>query len=461
MTRALRDRGCEVTVADLDQLANVDPRHRRFDAIVAVDVLPRLADPVAALGRVAPFLAPAGFLVVSVPNVAHGSVRLAVLGGAFPYAETGLLDRAALRFFTRTSLAETLRVGGYRVLHLENVEVDIESSEVPFALGEPTRSFVATLRDQPDARAYEFIAIAQPDRLGGEPLAQRAVDAEPERQVPARRGPAPLEQIFDEAQLLYLHLLKRVLARDGFPQRQAPATLPVDGISTETRIGIAAWLDAHNLGVVHRTPPTEWPVDAETMLSMVRLDNLVSCVGTVVRDGVPGDLVETGVWRGGACILMRAVLAALGDRLRKVWVADSFRGLPRPEPERYPADDGDLFWTVDVLAVSLGEVMANFERYGLLDNQVRFLPGWFADTLPPAPIERLALLRLDGDMYGSTMQALESLYPRLSVGGFAIIDDFGAVPGCRAAVGDYRAAHGITEPLTHTDDTEVMWRKER
>jgi O-methyltransferase len=235
----------------------------------------------------------------------------------------------------------------------------------------------------------------------------------------------------------------------------------VDGLDPEVRAGFANWLDAHNLAVVHRTPPAEWPVDAETMLTMPRLDSLIRCVGTVVRDSVAGDLIETGVWRGGACILMRGVLQALGDRARTVWVADSFQGLPQPDPERYPADEGDLFWTVDALAVSQGDVMANFERYGLLDDQVRFLPGWFAETLPSAPIERLAVLRLDGDMYASTMQALEALYPKLSVGGFAVIDDYGAVPGCRAAVSDYRNAHGITEPLVQTDYTEVLWRRER
>jgi len=110
-----------------------------------------------------------------------------------------------------------------------------------------------------------------------------------------------------------------------------------------------------------------------------------------------------------------------------VWVADSFRGLPQAESNR--ADDvEDALWTYDFLAVPIERVKANFARYGLLDEQVRFLPGWFEDTLPTAPISQIAVLRLDGDMYDSTMVALRSLYPKLSVGGYVIVDDYHAVP---------------------------------
>ena len=97
---------------------------------------------------------------------------------------------------------------------------------------------------------------------------------------------------------------------------------------------------------------------------------------------VPGDLIETGVWRGGACIFMRALLKAFGDTQRKVWLADSFMGLPKPDSENYPADLGDSLWTVQELRISVEIVKSNFERYGLLDEQVCFLPGWFRETLP-------------------------------------------------------------------------------
>jgi O-methyltransferase len=158
---------------------------------------------------------------------------------------------------------------------------------------------------------------------------------------------------------------------------------------------------------------------------------------------------------------MRAALAAYGDAERVVWAADSFQGVPKPDAARYPADAGDRLWTYPQLAVSLEEVKRNFARYGLLDDRVRFLVGWFKDTLPAAPIGRLAVARLDGDLYESTMDALTALYPRLSVGGYLIVDDYGMVPACRAAVDEYRAAHGIGEPIEPIDHEGVFWRRER
>jgi hypothetical protein len=203
-----------------------------------------------------------------------------------------------------------------------------------------------------------------------------------------------------------------------------------------------------------------WPPTGYTMIGQKRLDNLQMCVERVLRERIPGDLVETGVWQGGATILMRALLAAYGDTGRRVWVADSFAGLPEPDHNQYPADKDDIHHKFnDVLAVSVEKVQANFTRFGLLDDQVVFLKGWFHDTLPTAPIERLAVLRLDGDMYESTMDALVNLYPKLSVGGYAIIDDYGQVPSCKQAVEDYRLLCGIREEMIEIDWTGVYWRR--
>ncbi len=201
-----------------------------------------------------------------------------------------------------------------------------------------------------------------------------------------------------------------------------------------------------------------WPGYADTMVGIPRLDNIQSCIESVLAEGVEGDLIETGVWRGGACIFMRAVLAAYGVSDRRVFVADSFEGLPKPDAA-YPADAGDDHHLHSFLAVSQEDVEENFRRYGLLDDKVVFLKGWFADTLPSAPISKLAVLRLDGDMYGSTMDALRSLYPKLSRGGYCIVDDYGAVVGCRKAVEDYRSEHGITDEMHKVDWTGMYWRK--
>jgi O-methyltransferase len=182
---------------------------------------------------------------------------------------------------------------------------------------------------------------------------------------------------------------------------------------------------------------------------------LERCIGDVITRDVPGDLIETGVWRGGASIFMRAVLKAHGDRDRVVWVADSFRGLPKPDPS-HGDDVEDKLWSHEALSVPLEEVRDNFRRCGMLDEQVSFLPGWFSDTLPAAPIKRLSVLRLDGDLYESTMTAL---YPKVSVGGYVIVDDYHAVRGCRRAVDDFREHHGIEDEMSEVDWTCVYWRR--
>jgi O-methyltransferase len=206
----------------------------------------------------------------------------------------------------------------------------------------------------------------------------------------------------------------------------------------------------------------DWPARADSMIGLARMENIQYCVETVLRDEVPGDLIETGVWRGGATIFMRGILKAHGDRLRNVWVADSFEGLPPPDTARYPADAGDRFHEQSGLAVGVEQVRHNFERYGLLDDQVRFLVGWFKDTLPAAPIDQLAVIRLDGDLYESTWQAIEALYPKLAPGGFCIVDDYGTlVDQCQRAIRDYRDAHGITEEIVDIDGWGAYWRKER
>lgn len=160
-------------------------------------------------------------------------------------------------------------------------------------------------------------------------------------------------------------------------------------------------------------------------------------------------------------MLMRAVLAAYGDETRSVWLCDSFAGVPPPDAVNYKADKGDrLHLAAPILAVSEQDVKANFQRYRLLDDKVRFLPGWFKDTLHDAPIEQIAVLRLDGDLYESTIQALDGLYERLSPGGFCIVDDYHAIDGCQQAVTDYRVRHGISAKIIEIDGTGVLWRKE-
>ena len=195
-----------------------------------------------------------------------------------------------------------------------------------------------------------------------------------------------------------------------------------------------------------------------TMIGRKRIDNLHACLELVRTRQIPGDLIETGVWRGGATIFMRGYLQAYGISDRLVWVADSFEGVP---PSTLPQDMGvDLSKSTNpFLAVSLDEVKSYFARYELLDDQVRFLPGWFRDTLTDAAIGRLAILRLDGDLYESTMDALTALYPKVSAGGFVIVDDYYTNPTCEAAVHDFRQEWNITDEIIQIDDDGVYWER--
>lgn len=202
----------------------------------------------------------------------------------------------------------------------------------------------------------------------------------------------------------------------------------------------------------------DWPAVAHSMIGAERMFHLRCMCEYVINHGVPGDFIETGVWRGGASIMMRAVLETYEVTDRTVWVADSFAGLPAPNPAQYPADAEANFHEFSELAVSLEEVQANFAKYGLLDDRVRFLKGWFKDTLPVAPIEKLAVLRLDGDLYESTMDALTHLYDKLSPGGIVIIDDF-VISCCQSAVHDFRQQKGISEPIQTIEGNGVFWEK--
>jgi len=207
---------------------------------------------------------------------------------------------------------------------------------------------------------------------------------------------------------------------------------------------------------------------AISMCPRVRLDNIESCIVDVLTHGIPGDLIETGVWRGGATIFMRGVLKAFDATDRLVWVADSFEGLPEPDAEKFPrearAHSGKVMNKVyDHFAVSLEDVQRNFRAYDLLDEHVRFLKGWFKNTLPAAPIDALSMMRLDGDYYESTMDGLTSLYDKLSVGGYVIIDDYGedSWTYCRKAVDEFRRERGIEDPLQRVDSMCYYWQRTR
>ena len=201
-----------------------------------------------------------------------------------------------------------------------------------------------------------------------------------------------------------------------------------------------------------------------TMLPPRVLENFRLCIEDVEMGHVAGDVVEAGVWRGGACIYAYHVLGALGSA-RKLWVCDSFEGLPPPNALEYPADAGDPHHLMPIFRVGLEQVKANFRLFGPIDESVVFVKGWFSDTMPGLGVEAISVLRLDGDMYESTFLVLENLYPKLSVGGYCIIDDWGHKRAHQAVV-DYRSREGITDEIIIIDPTpkaypSAYWKKER
>lgn len=188
---------------------------------------------------------------------------------------------------------------------------------------------------------------------------------------------------------------------------------------------------------------------ALTLIGPRLLDEFRYMIEQAHLNGVPGDVVETGVWRGGACIWAAAVLEELGSHQR-VFCCDSFEGLP---PAVHPKETIS-FDDAESLRVSLEEVEANFARFGLLDRVV-FVKGWFKDTMPTLNIP-VSVLRLDGDMYESTDDVLRYMYSRVSPGGFVIVDDY-QLPSCRQAVDELRSRKRLRGKLPVR--AGVWWQK--
>lgn len=279
------------------------------------------------------------------------------------------------------------------------------------------------------------------------------------------RMTGPFTSAPKEPRDLYLDLMKRALTNWIYADTEprAPQKVGVAHLADRVFNKVDYWLGnpfrlpkPTSQGAQSRLEGDDWPPTAHTMIGLKRLDNIQYCVEQIVRNSVPGDLIETGVWRGGASIFMRACLKAHGIENRRVILADSFQGLPPPSAEQ---DHGSKLHEYSELAISLDQVKANFQKYGLLDSNVEFLVGWFEETLPKLAVRQLAIARLDGDMYSSTMVALESLYPKLSKGGFLIVDDYGALETCRRAVHDYRDKNGITDSIQTIDKSGVFWKK--
>jgi O-methyltransferase len=208
----------------------------------------------------------------------------------------------------------------------------------------------------------------------------------------------------------------------------------------------------------NRLEGLDWPKKAHTMIGLKRLNSLHECLDYVRTKNIDGDFIETGVWRGGASIFMK-YYSDYYNMNKKIFVSDSFEGLPKPDIDKYPQDLNDNHHTIDFLKVSLEEVKSNFKMYNVLDEKVIFLKGWFKDTLKDnTNINKLSVLRFDGDMYGSTIDVLENLYPKLIKNGVVIIDDY-CLQNCVKAISDFRNNNNITSTINYIDKCGVFWYK--
>ncbi len=187
--------------------------------------------------------------------------------------------------------------------------------------------------------------------------------------------------------------------------------------------------------------------DYLSMLTPECVDNIFELIEK--SKDIPGGFLETGIWRGGACIMARAALSP--DKT--VYCADSFQGLPPMTHEKDIIDYTTPNW--DYLKIPLEEVKNNFKKFDMTEG-VEFIEGWFKDSLKGWD-KPLSILRLDGDMYSSTMDALDNCYFSVSKGGYVIVDDY-FIPECAMAIKDFMEKHGIDKELIRINYYAVYWQ---
>ncbi len=411
-----------------------------LDTVLLLDVLEHLYNPWQVLADLHKRLSPSCRIIASIPNAFNIQLLEELAAGRWRYEKWGLLDITHIRFFTEEGMRELFEQTGFGILKIDSIPhpgsmlpPNIENAADHV---ETDHVIVKHVDEETRRDLFSIQKLILAEKNGSE-----MSSAPPHTRDRTRRSKA-LSFVDTALRGRYLDLVRHCILGLIYDD---PAIIP----KSEKAADFSK--DARELG-------RDWPRVSHSMIGNKRMLNLQKLAEHALTKEIPGDFIETGVWRGGACIMMRAVLKAYGVNDRTVWVADSFEGLPRPDPEKYPADAGDIHFEYNELAIPIEKVKENFSRYDLLDEQVAFLKGWFKDTLPQAPIEKLALMRLDGDMYESTMDALVNLFPRLSPGGFVIIDDYGYIESCRKAVHDYRHRYGITDTIYDIDEIGVFWQ---
>jgi hypothetical protein len=271
--------------------------------------------------------------------------------------------------------------------------------------------------------------------------------------------------ILDPNSIRYIRLLKQTILDIPYKVELWPNVVKKDPKDPKDKRYFASLTQIENGAI--------WPLRAHTMIGLKRMNNIEYCIKQIIENQIPGDIIETGVWRGGTCIFIQGIMKTYNEidpnkyPMRNLYVADSFAGFPLANPDiKVDHDKYSTYYNDEIrkfMSISLDEVQTNFKNYDLLDPNVFFIEGFFNKTLPYVIsqniITELALLRVDCDMYESTNDVLNTMYDKVTKGGYVIIDDYG-LKGCRMAIDEFREKHNIQSKIIHIDDFGVYWIKE-
>jgi O-methyltransferase len=198
---------------------------------------------------------------------------------------------------------------------------------------------------------------------------------------------------------------------------------------------------------------------SHTMTSISRMYATYQATCHVVRNRIPGDIVECGVWQGGSSMMIALTLLEQGDTHRTLHLYDTYAGMTPPTHRDVSIENRSARTLLELgsqanpflARATLDVVQANMAATGYPLDRVAFIQGPVEETLPDRAPAAVALLRLDTDWYESTYHELVHLYPRLTLLGPLLVDDYGYWRGAREAVDQYFAENGITMLLTRTD----------
>lgn len=215
-----------------------------------------------------------------------------------------------------------------------------------------------------------------------------------------------------------------------------------------------------------------WNVCTHALQNYASLSNAYDLAAYIENRKLPGAIVECGVWRGG-CAAVMAKVADTAKSNRKIWLFDSFEGMPSATKEDIGQDakwlscgvmSEDLtdLTPVGTNIASVEEVKELlFNRLHLKEENVVIVKGWFQNTLPAYRdrIGDIALLRIDGDWYQSTKACLETLYDNVVNNGYIIVDDYGFFPGCKKAVDEFLQERQVTVQIIKVDYSRIYFQK--